>query len=59
MIERQITGEYRELEDDAWVVSSARTNVQKEKSGTAIAVPLKFFCILFFISLRAVSRIPM
>jgi len=37
MIERQITGEYRELEDDAWVVSSARTNVQKEKSGTAVS----------------------
>ena len=37
MIERQISGDYRELEDDAWVVSSARTNVQKEKSGTAVS----------------------
>lgn len=28
-IERQIVGEYRELEDDAWAVSSVKTNVQK------------------------------
>ena len=37
MIERQISGEYRELEDDAWVISSARTNVQKEKSENSVS----------------------
>lgn len=30
-VERQIVGEYRELEKDAWVVSSVKTNVQKTK----------------------------
>lgn len=31
VIERQIVGEYRELEKDAWIVSSVRTSVTKTK----------------------------
>ncbi|MDY6935614.1 MAG: DUF1318 domain-containing protein [Spirochaetota bacterium] len=36
VVERQIVGEYRELEKDAWVISSVKTNIQKSK-GTYIA----------------------
>jgi uncharacterized protein YdbL (DUF1318 family) len=35
VIERQIVGDYRELESDAWVISSVKTDVQKSK-GSAI-----------------------
>jgi hypothetical protein len=31
VIERQMVGDYRELERDAWMVSSAKTNVSKSK----------------------------
>lgn len=31
VIERQMVGDYRELEKDAWMVSSAKTNVGKSK----------------------------
>jgi lipopolysaccharide export LptBFGC system permease protein LptF len=34
VIERQIVGDYRELEKDAWILSSVKTNIQR-KSGTA------------------------
>jgi len=33
VIERQIVGEYRELERDAWVVSSVKTSTDKSKAG--------------------------
>ncbi|TAL39596.1 MAG: DUF1318 domain-containing protein [Spirochaetes bacterium] len=36
VIERQIVGEYRELEKDAWIVSSVRTSITKTK-GTPMA----------------------
>ena len=32
IVERQIIGDYRELEKDAWVLSSVQTNVQKSGS---------------------------
>jgi hypothetical protein len=35
-IENQIVGEYRELEKDAWVISSVSTNVQKGQSAAVI-----------------------
>lgn len=34
VIERQIVGDYRELEKDAWMLSSVKTNIQR-KRGTA------------------------
>lgn len=34
VIERQIVGDYMELEKDAWTVSSVRTNVSKKESGS-------------------------
>ncbi len=37
VIERQIVGEYRELEKDAWIVSSVKTSVTKTK-GTPMVV---------------------
>ena len=36
LVENQIIGEYREIEDDAWAVSSAKTGVQRQK-GTGSA----------------------
>jgi hypothetical protein len=42
VIERQIVGDYRELEKDAWIISSVRTNVQKKK-GEQKAVDEVFF----------------
>jgi hypothetical protein len=44
VIERQIIGEYRELEKDAWVISSIRTTVQRTKgSNTATASDPELF----------------
>ncbi len=31
-LERQIIGEYKELEEDAWLISSVKTNVSREKN---------------------------
>ncbi|HNR88286.1 MAG TPA: DUF1318 domain-containing protein [Spirochaetota bacterium] len=37
VIEKQIVGDYKELEKDAWIISSARTNVQRTKgAGPAV-----------------------
>jgi hypothetical protein len=36
VIERQIVGEYRELEKDAWIVSSVRTSVTKTKGAPMV-----------------------
>lgn len=35
VVERQIIGDYRELEADAWVVSSVQTSMQREASTTS------------------------
>lgn len=37
VIEKQIVGDYKELERDAWIISSARTNVQRTR-GTGPAM---------------------
>lgn len=37
VVERQIIGDYRELESDAWQVSSVQTNVQRQKGSAAQA----------------------
>ena len=34
VVERQIVGDYRELEKDAWIISSVRTNIQRSKGTT-------------------------
>ncbi|MDY6967330.1 MAG: DUF1318 domain-containing protein [Spirochaetota bacterium] len=34
VVERQIVGDYRELEKDSWAVSSVKTNVQRSKGMT-------------------------
>lgn len=31
VVERQIVGDYKELEKDAWIISSVRTNIQRSK----------------------------
>ncbi|MCP4136257.1 MAG: YdbL family protein [bacterium] len=36
-VERQIVGDYKELEKDAWAVSSVKSTVQKSKGGDATA----------------------
>lgn len=36
-LERQIVGDYKELEKDAWIISSVRTSVQKGKGASAAA----------------------
>jgi hypothetical protein len=44
VIERQIIGEYRELEKDAWIISSIRTTVQRSQgSNTATASDPELF----------------
>ncbi len=44
VIERQIIGEYKELEKDAWVISSIRTTVQRTQgSNTAAASDPELF----------------
>ncbi len=44
VVENQIVGEYRELEKDAWVISSPKTNVQKnDSSGGSIASDQKLY----------------
>jgi hypothetical protein len=44
VIERQIIGEYRELEKDAWIISSIRTTVQRTQgSNTATASDPELF----------------
>ena len=35
VIERQIVGDYRELEKDAWIISSVKSNIQKQKGMSA------------------------
>ena len=35
VIERQIVGDYKELEKDAWIIASMKTNVQKKKGAGA------------------------
>ena len=37
VIERQIIGDYEELEKDAWIISSVKTLVQKEKGSAKFA----------------------
>ncbi len=37
-IERQIVGDYRELEKDSWVISSVKTTVQRSGGGAGTAV---------------------
>lgn len=37
VIERQIVGEYKELEKNAWVISSVKTNIQKSKGASGIS----------------------
>ena len=32
LVEKQIAGEYRELEEDAWIVSTIKTNLDSEKN---------------------------
>ena len=32
LVEKQIAGEYRELEEDAWIVSTMKTNLDSEKN---------------------------
>ena len=36
VIERQIVGEYRELEKDAWILSSVKTNIQRKRGTISI-----------------------
>lgn len=35
VIERQIVGDYQELEKDAWIISSVRTSIQRSKGAAA------------------------
>jgi len=37
VIERQIVGEYQELEKDAWIISSVKTSVQRSRGTGAVA----------------------
>lgn len=37
LVENQVIGEYREIEPDAWAVSSAKTGVQRQKSSSTVA----------------------
>ncbi len=44
VVERQIVGDYKELEKDSWIISSVRTTVQKTKgSGTMTAADKELF----------------
>ncbi len=44
VVERQIVGDYKELEKDSWIISSVRTTVQKTKgSGTLTAADRELF----------------
>lgn len=44
VVERQIVGDYRELEKDSWIISSVRTTVQKTKgSGAMTAADKELF----------------
>ncbi len=36
VIERQIVGDYRELEKDAWIISSVKTNIQRKRGTTSV-----------------------
>jgi hypothetical protein len=36
VIERQIVGDYRELEKDAWILSSVKTNIQRRRGTISI-----------------------
>lgn len=36
VIERQIVGNYRELEKDAWILSSVKTNIQRKRGTTSV-----------------------
>lgn len=37
VIERQIVGDYKELEKNAWVISSVKTNIQKSKGASGVS----------------------
>ena len=37
LVENQIIGEYREIEEDSWAVSSVKTGVQRQKSSSLAA----------------------
>jgi hypothetical protein len=44
VVERQIVGDYKELEKDSWIISSVRTTVQKTKgAGTMTAADRELF----------------
>ncbi|MCP4726774.1 MAG: YdbL family protein [bacterium] len=38
VVERQIIGDYKELEKDAWIVSSVKTNVQKGEGASSVSM---------------------
>jgi hypothetical protein len=44
VVERQIVGDYKELEKDSWIISSVKTTIQKTKgSGTMTAADRELF----------------
>lgn len=42
LVENQIIGEYREIEDDAWTVSSVKTGVQRQQGARSLSGDDKF-----------------
>ena len=42
LVENQIIGEYREIEDDAWAVSSVKTGVQRQQGARLLSGDDKF-----------------